>query len=152
MKALTVHEHVNRNTLLVWVSRLANICLNQNKTGTSPSLVPRLSESLVKLAMRACVCVISWDFMGISMCRRYVRVRVTSRITELTWLKEKTLRWRVVYLCPCDAETMCSVWRLLLLFPVLFDCAVSWLVITFTILMNIYEQVRNNTVGSRLSE
>ena len=51
------------------------------------NLVPRFSESLVKLAKS--MHVISQDSMGISICLHYVRIRVTSRTTELTRVKEK---------------------------------------------------------------
>ena len=82
------------------------------KTLSEPALTSYLAgsqKSLVKLATR--MRVISRDSMRISICPHYVRIRVTSRNTDL--------RRRVgVYLCLCETESICLVRRLFLLSPV----------------------------------
>ena len=61
------------------------------------SLIPRLSESLAKLATR--MSVISRDSMRISICPHYVCIRVKLRTTELTQVKEKPCADVLLYIC-----------------------------------------------------
>ena len=79
--------------------------------------------------------------MGISICLHYVRIRVMSRTTELTRIKEK--------LCVDVLLCICVYARLKVMFgkasisavPSVVDLAVLWLSVPLKILMNIYKQI-----------